>query len=285
MPDMSGRDDGREVRQLGDAEALKAEFVASHGYWDDDLKDLLAADLHYFRAYAQLLGVPARTNRLPARDRELISVAINAAATHLNREAVRLHVANALRAGASPEEVIEACQLASVLGTHTMSIGVPILIDELRAAGRGAEVEFGELTSAQRALEERFRTDRGYWASHWEAILHVAPEYFEAYLDFSSVPWLRGTLDPKLREFIYTAIDVSTTHLYELGIRVHLRNAFKHGATFAEIIDVMIITSLLGLQSSTHSIPEVMAAVRRQLCDGQGTSEAEATSGDREREQ
>ena len=79
------------------------------------------------------------------------------------------------------------------------------------------------------------------------------------------MPWLHGSLEPKLRELIYIAIDVSTTHLYERGTRVHLRNAIQYGATFNELLDVMVVTSLLGLQSSVMSIPEVAAAVQDQL--------------------
>jgi alkylhydroperoxidase/carboxymuconolactone decarboxylase family protein YurZ len=238
-------------------ETLRADFERTHGYWTQALDDLLRADPHYFAAYARLHAVPFRTNQLARPDRELISIAINAAATHMNEAAARLHIDNALRLGVPHEQIIEACQLASVLGTHTMSIGVPVLLDEMERAGRPVTISEDALTDEQIALKERFVADRGYWVPHWGAILQAAPDYFAAYLDFSSVPWLTGTLAPKLREFIYIAIDVSTTHLYELGIRVHIKNALGHGATFEEILDVMVLTSLLGLQSSQMAIPHV----------------------------
>lgn len=34
-------------------------------------------------------------------------------------------------------------------------------------------------------------------------------------MKFSSVPWKHGTLPPKVKEFIYIAIDAATTHLYD----------------------------------------------------------------------
>ena len=37
---------------------------------------------------------------------------------------------------------------------------------------------------------------------------------------------------------IYIAIDASTTHMYEPGLKVHIRNALKYGATKAEIMEV-----------------------------------------------
>ena len=138
-------------------EQLKREFADCHGYWGPELQQLLEADPTYFKAYAALLAVPTRTNRLTPRDRELISVAINAAATHLHRPAVKLHISNALRAGADPTEIIEACQLASVLGTHTMSFGVPILMEELRAAGRDSEIDFGGALRARARAQAELR--------------------------------------------------------------------------------------------------------------------------------
>ena len=57
-------------------------------------------------------------------------------------------------------------------------------------------------------------------------------------MEFSSVPWTTGGLDPKVRELIYIAIDSATTHMYEPGLRVHIQNAFKYGATVQEIMEV-----------------------------------------------
>lgn len=47
-----------------------------------------------------------------------------------------------------------------------------------------------------------------YWHKFWEDFLHLDPEFFEAYLEFSSVPWTKsargegssgGVLEPKVR--------------------------------------------------------------------------------------
>ena len=253
-------------------ERLRSEFTALHGYWNDRLEGVLRADTDYFKTYAELMAVPSRTARLSAADRELISIAINAAATHLHEEAVKLHIDNAIRLGVPAKQIIEACQLASVLGTHSMSVGVPLLLEEMAAAGQPVDVSEELFSDEQRALKERFVGDRGYWVPHWGAILQTAPEYFEAYLDFSSVPWQNGTLEPKLREFIYVAIDASTTHLYQLGMRVHIRNAIGHGATFEELLDVLVLTSLLGMQTSLVSIPHVPGTV----ATNSGTTKSES---------
>jgi alkylhydroperoxidase/carboxymuconolactone decarboxylase family protein YurZ len=46
---------------------------------------------------------------------------------------VRRHIRKALDLGATQEEITAVLQLTSVLGIHTMSLGAPILHEELAA--------------------------------------------------------------------------------------------------------------------------------------------------------
>jgi alkylhydroperoxidase/carboxymuconolactone decarboxylase family protein YurZ len=89
------------------------------------------------------------------------------------------------------------------------------------------------------------------------------PDYFEAYLNFSSIPWTKGVLPPKVKELIYIAIDASTTHLYEPGIRQHVANALKYGATKEEILEVLELTSVLGVHTCTVGIPVLVQELQR----------------------
>ena len=86
-------------------------------------------------------------------------------------------------------------------------------------------------------------------------ILEWDPEFFELYLDFSAHPWKKGSLPSKVKELIYIAIDAATTHLYEPGIRTHIRRALDQGATKEEILEVFELVSVLGLHSCTVGIP------------------------------
>lgn len=115
-----------------------------------------------------------------------------------------------------------------------------------------------ELSDRQRELRERFVSERGYWNQFWEGLLSLDQEFFEAYLNFSAVPWRKGVLEPKIRELIYTAIDASTTHLYEPGLRQHIRNALGYGATKEEIMEVLELTSVLGIHTCTLGVPVLM---------------------------
>lgn len=112
-----------------------------------------------------------------------------------------------------------------------------------------------ELTDRQRELRESFVNERGYWNEFWDGLLTLDPEFFESYLDFSAVPWRHGTLEPKIKELIYVAIDASTTHLYEPGLRQHIRNAIKYGATRQEVMEVLELVSVLGIHACTLGVP------------------------------
>lgn len=78
---------------------------------------------------------------------------------------------------------------------------------------------------------------------------------FEAFLAFGSVPWKKGFLEPKVKEFIYIAIDSATTHMYEPGLRIHLRSALKFGATKEEIMEVYQLVSILGMHTISMGVP------------------------------
>jgi alkylhydroperoxidase/carboxymuconolactone decarboxylase family protein YurZ len=121
-----------------------------------------------------------------------------------------------------------------------------------------------ELSERQKYLKEQFLKLRGYWSEGvWGNILKIDPDYFEAYLNFSSVPWRKGVLAPKVKELIYIAIDASTTHLYEPGIRQHVANALKYGATKEEILEVLELTSVLGVHTCTVGIPVLIQELKK----------------------
>ena len=82
---------------------------------------------------AQVAEVTAssRNGVLDSKTVELICIGLNAAATHLNGDALRHHIKAALDAGVSRGEIIEVFKVASTLGIHACNVGVPILDEEL----------------------------------------------------------------------------------------------------------------------------------------------------------
>jgi alkylhydroperoxidase/carboxymuconolactone decarboxylase family protein YurZ len=119
-----------------------------------------------------------------------------------------------------------------------------------------------QLDDRQQKIKDTFVRNRGYWAEIWEEVLKLSPDFFEAYMELSSIPWKAGVLEPKIKEFIYIAIDASTTHLYRPGLQVHVRNALNHGATITEIMEVLELTSAIGIHTCTMGVPVLIEELR-----------------------
>jgi alkylhydroperoxidase/carboxymuconolactone decarboxylase family protein YurZ len=106
-----------------------------------------------------------------------------------------------------------------------------------------------ELPEAQRQAKDRMQELRGFWSSMFDEMLFLNPEYVVRYGELSAHPG--NVLDRRFKELIHIAIDCTTTHLYHRGTRSHINNAFDHGATLDEILEVVILTSTIGVHSST----------------------------------
>ena len=79
---------------------------------------------------------PMASGVLDAKTWEFIAIAVDASCTHMYGPGVRRHIRQALALGATREEITAVLQAVSVLGIHTMSLGAPILLEELAAQER-----------------------------------------------------------------------------------------------------------------------------------------------------
>ncbi|WP_396658338.1 carboxymuconolactone decarboxylase family protein [Microbacterium sp.] len=235
-----------------DQHQIKARHLARHGEWSETWETVLAIDPEFVSAALDLYEVPWQKNHLSDKFKQLCYLSWNAAATHRHLPGVRRHMRRAIALGATPEEIVEVLELASTLGIHTMNIGVPLLVEVLEERGRS---ESAPLTARQEELKAEFTKVRGYWHEFWNDMLELDPEMFAAYLKFSSVPWNTGVLTPAEKELIYISYDIAATHLYVPGTKLHIRNALDHGATVGQILEVMEISSVLGLDAFEASVP------------------------------
>ena len=62
---------------------------------------------------------------------ELISIAFDASCTHMYAPGIRRHVQGALKAGATPEEIMTVLQICVSMGVEACAKGVPVLAEEL----------------------------------------------------------------------------------------------------------------------------------------------------------
>jgi alkylhydroperoxidase/carboxymuconolactone decarboxylase family protein YurZ len=218
----------------------------------DALQALREADPEFFARFTELAEVPRRSTVLDPKVKELVCLAVDAAATHMYAPGIREHARRAIDLGATREELLEVLQLTSTLGIHATTVGVPVLVEAL------GEREVAPLDERRQALKADFEAKRGYWHDFWNGLLELDPDFFEAYVGFSAHPWEHGVLEPKVKELIYTAFDASATHMYVPGLRQHIENALAYGATPAEVMEVFELASTIGIHGYLAALPIVL---------------------------
>ena len=245
---------------------LRDRYVAACGAWDESLDGLLELDPDYFAAYVGFVAAPWRDGgHLEPKVKELVLLAVDAAATHLHEPGIRLHIRRALEHGATEEEVLEVLQLTSTMGIHSVTVGVPVLLE--CAGGSGGDPQ-APSTPRQEQLKRDFEEKRGYWNAFWDGVLDLDPEFFAAYLELSSHPWEHGVLEPKVKELIYTAFDASATHMYVPGLKQHIENALGYGATRGEIMEVFELAAPLGIHTYAVTMPILAEELARARSAG-----------------
>lgn len=202
-----------------------------------------------YAAAAEFWRAPMAGRHLTPRMKELIYFAMNASASALNVDVIRRHTKRILAAGGTEEDIIDVLISSVALANHSLYASVPVLEDEWKAAGMPDE-EYPEFDSSPALVEakKRFVEIRGFWNKDREPVARQMPEYYAALSDIGTESWSRGSLTRKEREFICIGIDCTVLHTYEPGLRIHIRNAIREGATKGEILEIFQLGALLGLE-------------------------------------
>jgi alkylhydroperoxidase/carboxymuconolactone decarboxylase family protein YurZ len=210
-------------------------------------------------AYVRFARVGAENPALDAQTRALLAVGLEATVTNLGFGDVPRAVGVALDAGATPEAVLEILALASIIGMHTGTVGIPALVEALVARGEDPLAE--PLDARRQELWNRYVAGKRYWETFTgemdvflRGLLALDPDWFEAYMELTLEPWTNGTLEPKVRELLYIAVDTVTTHLYRPGLDVHLKTALALGATKDEIMAVYELAAAYGLRTISAGV-------------------------------
>lgn len=189
---------------------------------------------------------------LPVKFIELVSVGLNASRTNLNPEGTRRHIRGALAAGASRQELLFVLKCASVMSIHSFSFNAPLLIQE---ASMGSLEDFSELR--KKRFEKIGKTTPavekmkaiGHWSEEWDSVLFLDPVWTDEYMAMCTVLYAESVLPPKELELLLVAFDAAYVHIYGPGTRRHIKNAFKAGATVGEIMEVLKLGVVQGVQA------------------------------------
>jgi len=136
LADEVGRPGEPAEEVAAEQERLKDRFEEERGYWSESWEDVLQLDHEYFERYLEYSAHPWKEGVLDPKVKEFIYIAAVASTTTLYNPGIRVHVQQALEYGATREEIMEVFQLISVLGVHTLTESVPVLIDEAKKRGK-----------------------------------------------------------------------------------------------------------------------------------------------------
>lgn len=197
---------------------------------------------------------------------ELVCIGLNSARTNLNPEGTRRHIRAALAAGASREEILFVLKVASVMAIHSCMFGSPILLEEasLGSLGDQGKIRAKRLREAGGAIlaVEKMKAI-GKWNEEWDSLFFFTPVWTEQYMATVIDLYTSSVFPPKQVELLCLAFDASNTNMYGPGTRRHIKNAMKAGATLEEVMEVLKLCVVQGVQACNLSVPILAEELER----------------------
>ena len=193
---------------------------------------------------------PWTSGVLPRKEVELITVGLHSACTNLDEAGTRRHIRAALDAGATRDELLLILKCGVGLAVHSCSLGAPILLEEMKAAGvkaTGGPKPETPACDAMRAM--------GQWNTAWDPFYELSPAWTDQFFAFGVSAYKSGLFTPRFMELLSIALDASCTHTYAPGTRRHIKGALKAGATPEEIMTVLQLCVSMGVQACAKGVP------------------------------
>lgn len=228
------------------------------GPWDQAFAQLEGWDPGWAETCAKMTLNPWTSGILTSKFIELIGVALNAACTNLNPEGTRRHIRAALAAGATRKEILVVIKMASVMSIHSCSLGAPILLEEIKAAGVNSSEKQTFATPACDMMKAE-----GLWNTAWDPLVELDPVWTDEFMATGGGVYGSGLFSPKEIELLSIAFDASYTHMYAPGTRRHIKGALAAGATMEEIMEVLKLCVVQGVQACNLGVPILAEEVER----------------------
>ena len=217
--------------------------------WGESLDKFKEWDPEGAGLVLQVGANPWRSGVFTRKEVELLSLALNCACTNLDKAGTRRHTRAALKAGATRDEILMVLKMGVGLAVHSCSLGAPILLEEMQAAGvkpSGGAKPPTPACDAMRAI--------GQWNTAWDSFFELTPQWTDQFFAFGASVYKSQVFSPKFVELLSIAFDASITHMYAPGTRRHIKSALKLGATPEEIMSVLQICVSMGVQSCAKGV-------------------------------
>jgi alkylhydroperoxidase/carboxymuconolactone decarboxylase family protein YurZ len=206
---------------------------------------------------------PWNSGVLPRKEVELIALALYCACTNLDEVGTRRQIRAALEAGATRDEVLLVLKCGAGLAIHSCSLGAPILLEEMKAAGVKAASGPKPETPACDAMRAM-----GQWNTAWDPFYELSPLWTDQFFALGASIYKGGVFTPKFMELISIAFDASITHMYAPGTRRHIKGALEAGATPEEIMAVLQLCVSMGVQACARGVPILAEELERSQRPG-----------------
>ena len=95
----------------------------------------------------------------------------------------------------------------------------------------------------------------GQWNEAWDPFFELDPLWTDQFMATGIEIYGSGLITPKLIELLSIAFDASYTHMYAPGTRRHIKSALKLGVTIEEIMEVLKLCVVQGVQSCNMGVP------------------------------
>ena len=108
-------------------------------------------------------------------------------------------------------------------------------------------------------LIKRMESERGFGRLWRKQLAERDPEFMELFHNAATHVFRDGALSRKMKEIICICTDA--LQFYEPGVRIHVRNALKLGATEEEIIEALEAAILPGIHYLSVLLPAIVEEV------------------------
>ena len=231
--------------------------------WEAALEKLREWDPAWAEHCVKMTTNPSTDGILAAKFVELVSVGLNASRANLNPDGTRRHIRAALAAGATRQEILFVLKpfIPSAL-TLPCSSRKPAWAawKTSVACGRGVFEKIGKATPAVEKMKAI-----GHWNEEWDSILFLDPVWTNEYMAMCSELYAESVLPPKELELLLVAFDAAYVRIYGPGTRRHIKNAFKAGAKVDEIMEVLKLGVVQGVQACNLGVTLLAEELERSV--------------------
>ena len=104
----------------------------------------------------------------------------------------------------------------------------------------------------------------GQWNTAWDPFYELDPTFTDEFMATGVALYASGTLSAKEIELLSIAFDAAYTHMYAPGTRRHIRGALQAGATMEEVMEVLKLCVVQGVQSLNLGVPILAEELARE---------------------